>query len=83
MPREMPYSEIIENHFLGKSKIIRGNSLSELQARIAATQAQWAKEEERVRQRGAHYLARWQETLQQGANDAAQIVEGSKQHEIH
>jgi restriction system protein len=49
----MPYSEIIENHFLGKSKIIRGNSLSELQARIAATQAQWAKEEERVRQRNA------------------------------
>jgi restriction system protein len=33
--------------------VVKGNSAAELQARKAATQAQWAKEEERVRQRNA------------------------------
>ncbi len=53
MSRGMPYSEFIENTLLGKSKIIKGNSLAEVQARKSATLAQWAKEEERVRHRNA------------------------------
>jgi restriction system protein len=53
MSRALQYSEVVENEFLGKSKVVKASSFAELQIRIAEQHERWRKEEERVRQRDA------------------------------